>query len=55
MLNSFTHFCLYCLSAVMEGSKHPNMVNIPQTNVFPPYEDVQNLPSLLIDNINRNE
>ena len=31
-LDSFTHFCLHCLSAVMEGSKDPLMVEIPQTN-----------------------
>ena len=33
VLDSFTHFCLHCLSVVMAGSKHPCMVEIPQTNV----------------------
>ena len=25
--DSFTHFCLHCLSAVMEGSEHPHIVS----------------------------
>ena len=28
-LDSFTHFCLHCLSAVMECFEHLHMVQIP--------------------------
>ena len=39
VLDSFTHFCLHCLLAVIEGSEHPHMVEKHLFEVYPPYED----------------
>ena len=48
-----THLLVSALCCYTIGHLRINFKHLSE--VFPPYKNVQNLPSLLIDNVNRNE